>query len=58
MKGLVVILNAKFVIRDGSRVGFWKDIWCGEEALCMAYLTLFSFSYPKRGFDQGGLGQF
>ena len=31
--------NAKFLIGDGSRVGFWKDIWCVEEALCRSFPT-------------------
>ena len=26
--------NAVFSIGDGQRVSFWKDVWCGEEALC------------------------
>ena len=39
-KGLeVVLLNAKFVISDGSRVSFWKDVWVGEEALCRAFMA-------------------
>ena len=42
--GKVILNNAKFVIGDGSRVGFWKDIWCGEEALCMTYPILFSLA--------------
>ena len=38
----VILKNSKFVISDGSRVRFWKDLWCGDVALCMAYPTLFS----------------
>ena len=38
----IVLLNAKFVIGDGSRVSFWKDVCVVEEALCKAFLTLFS----------------
>ena len=34
--------NAKFQIGDGNRVRFWKDLWCGEEALCRSFPTLFS----------------
>ena len=43
----VLLLNAKFVIGDGSRVGFWKDVWVGEEALCRAFPTLFSLVVRK-----------
>ena len=42
----VILKNAKFVI-DGSRVGFWKDLWCEEVALCMAYPTSFSLAVRK-----------
>ena len=30
------------MISYGSRVNFWKDLWCGEMALCMVFPTLFS----------------
>ena len=43
----VVLLNAKFVIGDGSRVSFWKDVWVGKEALCRAFPTLFSLAIQK-----------
>ena len=43
----VVLLNVKFVIGDGSRVSFWKDVWGGEEVLCRAFLTLFSLAVRK-----------
>ena len=26
--------NAVFSLGDGRRINFWKDVWCGEEALC------------------------
>ena len=35
------------MIGDGSRVSFWKDVWGGEEALCRAFPTLFSFAVRK-----------
>ena len=44
----VVLLNAKFVIGDGSSVIFWKDVWVGEEALCKAFPTLFSLVVRKK----------
>ena len=35
------------MIGDGSIVSFWKDLWCGEVALCMTYPTLFSLAIRK-----------
>ena len=43
----VVLLNAKFVIGDGSRISFWKDVWGREEALCRVFPTLFSLAVRK-----------
>ena len=43
----VVLLNVKFVIGDGNRVSFWKDVLVGEEALCRAFPTLFSLAVRK-----------
>ena len=43
----MVRLNAKFVIGDGSRVRFWKDVWGGEQALCITFPTLFSLAVRK-----------
>ena len=43
----MVCLNAKFVIGDGSRVRFWKDVWSGEEAFCIMFPTLFSLAVRK-----------
>ena len=39
--------NAKFQIGDGSRVSFWKDLWCGEEVLCRSFPTSFSLAINK-----------
>ena len=36
-----------FSLGDDSRVSFWKDIWCGEEALCNAFATLFNLAAHK-----------
>ena len=56
-----VLDNAKFQIGDGNRVGFWKDLWCGEKALCRSYLTLFSLVVNKEVmvrevWDNSGVG--
>ena len=36
--------NGRFLIRDGRRVRFWKDMWCGEKALCRSFSTLFNMA--------------
>lgn len=37
----------RFLIGDGSRVSFWKDFWCEEEALCYLFPTLFNLTVHK-----------
>ena len=32
---------------NGSRISFWKDVWCGEEALSLAFPNLFRLSTQK-----------
>ena len=32
---------------DGRRVSFWKDVWCGEEALGRSFPTLFNMVVNK-----------
>ena len=39
--------NSRFLIGDGYRARFWKDSWCGEEALCTAFPYLFSLGVHK-----------
>ena len=39
--------NAVFSLRDGRRINFWKDIWCGEEALCFGFPSLFNLASNK-----------
>lgn len=36
-----------FVIGDGSRVKFWKDIWCSEEPLSEMFPNLFALIEAK-----------
>ena len=39
--------NAVFSLGDIRRINFWKDIWCGEEALCSRYPSLFNLAPNK-----------
>ena len=31
----------------GRRVSFWKDVWCGEEALCLVFPSIFNLVVHK-----------
>ena len=39
--------NVVFSLGDGRRIKFWKDVWCGEEALCSIYPLLFNLALNK-----------
>ena len=39
--------NAVFSLGNGRRINFWKDIWCGEEALCSRFPSLFNLAPNK-----------
>ena len=39
--------NAVFSLGDGRRVNFWKDAWCGEDALCSVYPSFFNLAIHK-----------
>ena len=39
--------NVVFSLGDGRRIKFWKDVWCGEEALCFVYPSLFNLALNK-----------
>ena len=36
-----------FAIGDGKRINFWKDVWCGGEALCARFPSLFNLALNK-----------
>ena len=40
-------LNCVFSIRDGSRVRFWEDTWCGEFPLCDIFPNLYMLAVTK-----------
>ncbi|XP_040992740.1 uncharacterized protein LOC121239540 [Juglans microcarpa x Juglans regia] len=33
--------HTKFLVGEGTRIKFWRDIWCGEEALAVAFPSVF-----------------
>ena len=33
-----------FALGNGRRISFWKDFWCGEEALSLRFPNLFSLA--------------
>ena len=39
--------NEVFSLGDGKRINFWKDVWCGEEAMCSRYPSLFNLASNK-----------
>ena len=44
---LTLSQNTSFSLGNGRRLGFWKDSWCGEIALCNTFPTLFNLSAHK-----------
>jgi hypothetical protein len=34
----------RFKVGPGSKVRFWYDIWCGDQPLKLAFLSLFSIA--------------
>ena len=45
--GPVFFQNSVFALGDGRRINFWKDVWCGKEALCVRYPVLFNLALNK-----------
>ena len=40
----ILLPNARFLVGVGGRVSFWKDLWCGEQALCFSFPTPFDLA--------------
>ena len=40
--------NATFSLGEGRRISFWKDVWCGEEALCSSFPSMFLLAVQKK----------
>ena len=43
----LLLQNASISLGDGSMISFWKDVWCGEEALSLAFPNLFRLAAQK-----------
>ena len=39
--------NSVFALGDGRMINFWKDVWCGGEALCARFPSLFNLALNK-----------
>lgn len=37
----------RFDVGDGSKIKFWYDVWCGDQALTAGFLELYSISRFK-----------
>ena len=48
--GLLVSNKISFVIGDGQRFNFWKDRWCGDSPLNIAFPSLFAFACAKEAW--------
>ena len=46
-KWLLFLQNATFSLGNGRRISFWKDVWCGEEALCSLFPSMFFLAVQK-----------
>jgi hypothetical protein len=51
------------VVGDGTRISFWRDLWCGDSVLKVAFPVLFGIACVKNAFVAnnmevlGGLNQ-
>ncbi|RVX04946.1 putative ribonuclease H protein [Vitis vinifera] len=46
-EGLLLLNNVSFLVGDGKRVRFWKDIWRGNTSFCEAFPSLFDLAGSK-----------
>ncbi|RVX05637.1 hypothetical protein CK203_027242 [Vitis vinifera] len=46
-EGSLLSNNIVFSVGNGRKVRFWKDIWCGDEALCDSFPSLFDLAVSK-----------
>ncbi|RVX20614.1 putative ribonuclease H protein [Vitis vinifera] len=46
-EGVLLFKNVSFTVRDGRRVKFWKDIWCGNTPFVRLFLLCLPLQFPK-----------
>ncbi|RVW38638.1 LINE-1 reverse transcriptase-like [Vitis vinifera] len=56
------LLWKQIISRDGTRVKFWKDLWCENQSLEEAFPTLFNLSINKdswvvEAWEEDGVGE-
>ena len=39
--------RSRFLVGNGRRIKFWKDIWCGDEPLCVSFPSLYALAVFK-----------
>ncbi|RVW89042.1 hypothetical protein CK203_029384 [Vitis vinifera] len=53
--------HSRFIVGDGTRVKFWKDLWCENQSLEDAFPNLFNLAVNKEGWvveawEEDGIG--
>ena len=43
----IVFSQDVFSLRNGRRLRFWLDAWCGEDAFCNSFPSLFALAPNK-----------
>ena len=46
-EGSLLNNNIVFSVGNGRRVRFWKDSWCGDEAFCNSFPSLYALAVSK-----------
>ena len=49
----IFVCSSSFVVGNGRRVKFWKDKWCGDEPLCVSFLSLYALTVSKETWERG-----
>ena len=52
----ILLQNASISLGDGSMINFWKDVWCDEEVLSLAFPNLFRLTAQKKCYSDRVVG--